>query len=160
MLRLLLSVLCSGFIGILSSAFWHESIGEMLIGTKDVWGYMWNSKSEEVITTIFIFALFFIITYIIAYNKVFVRITTFKNTAMNIVASSKDIIHSKNISLPDTDKRDIQYYGQAEDEINDGTMQKDLWALALVKAKGKEDLRKVEYIKLRVKQLQQDGSES
>ncbi|MDR1124680.1 MAG: V-type ATPase subunit a family protein [Deltaproteobacteria bacterium] len=155
MLRLLLSALCSGLIGILSSTFWHESIGRALIGTKDIWGYRWNSNSEEVITTILVFALFFFITFAVTYYKIFKRITTFKNTAMGIVASSKDIIHSKNISFSDTDKRDIQYYGQAEEEINNGEVQKDLWSLALVKAKGKEELRKVEYIKLRVKQLQQ-----
>jgi len=50
----------------------------------------------------------------------------------------------------------LEYYGQAEQEINDGTFNKGLWAKALTKANGNEDRRKAEYIKLRVKQLQKE----
>lgn len=156
-MRLVLSVLCSCVIGGFFCVLWHESFGEMLIGQKGSFGHMyWHSRSEEVLTTIAAFSLFAIPAFFVFYNKVFRKIKTFKSTAMDIVASSKDIIHSKSISFPESDKSCSQYYGQAEDEINTGTMQKDLWALALVKAKGKEDLRKVEYIKLRVKQLQNE----
>ena len=49
---------------------------------------------------------------------------------------------------------DSHYYEQAEQEINDGSLDKGLWAMALVKAKGNEVLRKPEYIKLRARQLQ------
>lgn len=157
MLRVLLSLLCSGAVGTLASAFWHESIGRILIGTKNGWmGYHWNSSSEEYITTALVFVFFSFFAFLISYNRIFKKMTTFKNVAMDIVANSKDIINSKSITYAEAGKENIQYYGQAEDEINNRTMQKDLWALALVKAKGKEDLRKVEYIKLRVKQLQNE----
>ena len=49
---------------------------------------------------------------------------------------------------------DSKYYGQAEHELNNGTFDKGLWTETLVKTKGNEDLRNVEYIKLRAKQLQ------
>ena len=49
-----------------------------------------------------------------------------------------------------------QYYGQAEQELNDGVVDKGLWAKAFTKAKGNEDLRKAEYIKLRARQLQEN----
>jgi TPR repeat protein len=52
------------------------------------------------------------------------------------------------------DEPDSEFYAQAEQEINDGTIDQGLWAKALVKAKGSERLRKPEYIKLRAKQLQ------
>ena len=59
--------------------------------------------------------------------------------------------------ITDTIKEpDSQYYGQAEQEIIDGTVDQGLWAKALVAAKGNDDLRKAEYIKLRAKQLQQN----
>jgi len=48
----------------------------------------------------------------------------------------------------------LQYYGPAEQEMNNGTVDEGLWSKALVKAKGNEDRRKAEYIKLRAKQLQ------
>jgi len=49
---------------------------------------------------------------------------------------------------------DSHYYGQAEQELNDGAIDKGLWAKALVNARGSEDLRKIEYMKLRAEQLQ------
>lgn len=59
------------------------------------------------------------------------------------------IIKDKLVNEPDS-----SYYGQAEQEINDGTFDKGLWAKALVNVKGNEGLRKIEYIKIRAKQLQ------
>ena len=41
----------------------------------------------------------------------------------------------------------------AEAEVNEGRQDVELWSKALIKAKGKEELRKVEYMKLRVQQL-------
>lgn len=52
---------------------------------------------------------------------------------------------------------ELQYYGQAEKELNDGTVDQGLWAKALVSAKGNEDVRKAEYIKLRARQLQKSS---
>jgi len=45
------------------------------------------------------------------------------------------------------------FFAQAEQEVLDGDIDENLWAYALVKAKGNEDLRKFEYMKLRVKQI-------
>jgi hypothetical protein len=42
---------------------------------------------------------------------------------------------------------------QAEREVESGEIDAGLWSQALVKAKGNEQLRKVEYMKLRAKQL-------
>ena len=46
-----------------------------------------------------------------------------------------------------------EYYAQAEQEINNGTIDQGLWAKALVNAKGNEAIRKAEYIKLRARQF-------
>ena len=51
-------------------------------------------------------------------------------------------------------KPELQYYGLAEQEINDEAVDQGLWAKALVNAKGNEEKRKSEYIKLRAIQLQ------
>jgi len=61
-------------------------------------------------------------------------------------------IYTRKLNEPDS-----QHYGQSEQEVNSGTIDKGLWAKALVNAKGKEDLRKAEYIKLRAKQLQKES---
>jgi D-alanyl-D-alanine carboxypeptidase len=44
-------------------------------------------------------------------------------------------------------------YAKAEEEYDSGKINKGLWSQALVKAKGDEKLRKIEYMKLRVKHL-------
>lgn len=46
------------------------------------------------------------------------------------------------------------FYAIAENEVNEDSYDRGLWSRALVEAKGNEDLRKVEYIRLRVRQLQ------
>ena len=45
------------------------------------------------------------------------------------------------------------YYGEAEEEINAATYDKNLWARALVVAEGDEQKRKAKYIELRAEQL-------
>ena len=52
--------------------------------------------------------------------------------------------------------QDTEYLGKAEEEILNGSIDKGVWAQALVKADGNEDKRKVEYIKLRAKQLKRE----
>lgn len=52
------------------------------------------------------------------------------------------------------DEIDPQLYAIAEEEVDNGKMDKGLWSQALIHAKGDESLRKVEYMKLRAKQLQ------
>jgi len=49
---------------------------------------------------------------------------------------------------------DPQYFAQAEQEVDDRTFDKGLWSIALVNANGNEELRKIEYMKLRAMQLQ------
>jgi hypothetical protein len=48
---------------------------------------------------------------------------------------------------------DSEFYAKAEEEIIDGVVNKGLWSQALVAADGDETKRKIEYMKLRVKQL-------
>lgn len=48
---------------------------------------------------------------------------------------------------------------QAEREVESGQIDAGLWSQALVKAKGNEQLRKVEYMKLRAKQLKKQSTE-
>jgi len=47
----------------------------------------------------------------------------------------------------------IDYYGQAEEEVDTGTYSKNLWAKALVEAEGDETKRKIKYIELRANQI-------
>ncbi len=47
----------------------------------------------------------------------------------------------------------FDYYGEAEEEINSQSYDKDLWARALVAAEGDEQKRKARYIELRAEQL-------
>ena len=56
--------------------------------------------------------------------------------------------------IDDSDHADL--YHIAEEEYDRGEMDKGLESQAYVKAKGDEKLRKVEYIKLRVKQLKKN----
>ncbi|MDG1463441.1 MAG: hypothetical protein P8R04_07675 [Gammaproteobacteria bacterium] len=48
--------------------------------------------------------------------------------------------------------RHADLYAKAEEEYDSGEIDKGLWSQALIKAKGDEKLRKVEYMKLRAKQ--------
>jgi hypothetical protein len=68
--------------------------------------------------------------------------------ASNALDSVKGI--QANIEL-----KDANLYAIAEKEYEDGQINQGLWSQALVKAKGDETLRKVEYMKLRVMQLKQ-----
>lgn len=57
----------------------------------------------------------------------------------------------------DLDQKTSHLLAQAEEEINTGTYDKGLWSQALIKAKGDENLRKVEYMKLRARQLKKSA---
>jgi hypothetical protein len=58
------------------------------------------------------------------------------------------------------DENNADLYALAELEINAGEIDKGLWSKALVKAKGDENLRKVEYMKFRVSQLKREPTTS
>lgn len=55
-----------------------------------------------------------------------------------------DVSHSNSV---------LEFYGEAEDELNSGNVDKNLWAKALVEAEGDETKRKAKYIELRANQL-------
>ena len=78
-----------------------------------------------------------------------------KEGTENIVKKGAD----KLIDIPEKFRNDPdpQYYAQAEEEISNCTYDKGLWSKALVNAKGSEDIRKAEYIKLRARQLQKEA---
>ena len=57
--------------------------------------------------------------------------------------------------IDDSDNADL--YAIAEEEYDREETDKGLWSQALVKAKGDDNLRKVEYIKLRVRQLKKQA---
>jgi len=72
------------------------------------------------------------------------------------VAKEAEEIKSK--ILDDTGNADL--YSFAENEISTNNINAGLWSQALVKANGNEDLRKVEYMKLRVKQLKNNDQKA
>ncbi len=51
------------------------------------------------------------------------------------------------------DEEEHELYAQAEQECDSGNVIKGLWSKAIVNAKGNEEVRKIEYMKLRVAQL-------
>jgi hypothetical protein len=54
------------------------------------------------------------------------------------------------------DDADAQYYAIAEAEVDAGKADPGLWSQALIAAKGVEAMRKVEYLKLRARQLRRE----
>jgi len=72
--------------------------------------------------------------------------------AINIIKDAKEIIESN------IDCGQAEFLATAEEECDEGRVDKGLWSQALVKAKGNENLRKVEYMKLRAKQLKKINS--
>jgi len=65
------------------------------------------------------------------------------------------------ISESDTQKLSVyDYYGEAEEEVNTKTYDKNLWARAFVKAEGDEQKRKAKYIELRANQLYSENVSS
>lgn len=70
--------------------------------------------------------------------------------ASDTIGAMKDIKENIESSLED---KYADLYAKAEEEYDNGEIDKGLWSQALVKAKGDEKLRKVEYMKLRAKQL-------
>ena len=73
--------------------------------------------------------------------------TKLVSSAISTVKEIKDKIEFS------IEEKSADLYAQAEDEYNNGEIHKGLWSQALIKANGDENLRKVEYMKLRAKQL-------
>jgi len=59
-------------------------------------------------------------------------------------------------SLVSRFKVNEKYYVQAEQEVDEGKIDRDKWAKILVYTKGNEEKRKAEYIKMRAKQIQKE----
>ncbi len=72
------------------------------------------------------------------------------NIASDALGAIKDV---KDNIESNIDSKEAEYFFKAEQEYENGEIDKGLWSQALVKAKGDENLRKVEYMKLRAKQL-------
>lgn len=70
------------------------------------------------------------------------------------IGAIKDIKEGIEFNL---EQKSADLYAQAEEEYNNGEINKGLWSQALIKAKGDENLRKVEYMKLRAKQLKKNA---
>ena len=69
--------------------------------------------------------------------------------ASDTIGAVKDIKENIESSV---EGRHADLYAKAEEEYDNGEIDKGLWSQALIKAKGDEKLRKVEYMKLRAKQ--------
>ncbi|CAK7009306.1 MAG: hypothetical protein DESF_00361 [Desulfovibrio sp.] len=76
-----------------------------------------------------------------------------KRTSSFVYKKSKD----KALDVISKHTIDNKFYAIAESEVESGDIDAGLWAKALINSKGKEDLRKVEYIKLRAKYLQSEN---
>jgi len=74
--------------------------------------------------------------------------------ASNAIGVVKDIKDGIEFNL---EQKSADLYAQAEEEHNNGEIDKGLWSQALIKAKGDENLRKFEYMKLRAKQLKKNA---
>ena len=74
--------------------------------------------------------------------------------ASSAIGAVKDIKDGIEFNL---EQKSADLYAQAEEGYNNGEIDKRLWSQALIKAKGDESLRKVEYMKLRAKQLKKNA---
>jgi uncharacterized protein YxeA len=70
--------------------------------------------------------------------------------ASDTIGAVKDV---KETIESNIDSKQAEFFAIAEKEYEAGEIDKGLWSQALVKAKGDDNLRKVEYMKLRAKQL-------
>lgn len=77
--------------------------------------------------------------------------------ASAVIGSAKGMRDAIEFSV---EEKDADLYAQAEEEYESGEIDKGLWSQALVKAKGSENLRKIEYMKLRVKKLRRESNSS
>ena len=91
---------------------------------------------------------------IAVFIAILVFITSVVQNFKSIIIDAKDTTDELT-SLVSSDEEDL--YAIAEEEVNQKNIQQGLWSQALVKAKGDESFRKVEYMKLRVKQLKRNS---
>ena len=75
------------------------------------------------------------------------------STMSTTISAVKDIKDSIEFDL---EEKSADFYAKAEEEYDKGEVNKGLWSQAFIKSKGDESLRKLEYMKLRVKQLKKN----
>lgn len=85
---------------------------------------------------------------------------TIKDGSISAIASTVSQINELKSEVGDrinqTDEiTDDRFYAIAEEEVDQGSYDRGLWSKALICANGNESMRKIEYMKLRVNQLQQ-----
>lgn len=85
----------------------------------------------------------------------FKMLSRFKNATDIVYSAVSSFKNVRDVVASRMAENDASYYAQAEKEITNGNQDEDLWALALVKAEGNSEKRKIEYMKLRVKHLKQ-----
>lgn len=89
-----------------------------------------------------------IVTFFVSMNNIKGKSgTDIASDVFNTVKEAKDNIQAS------IDSKSTDFYAIAEEEYENGEIDKGSWSQALVKANGNESLRKVEYMKLRVMQL-------
>ena len=96
-------------------------------------------------------------TFGILFGLIAIYISFKKINGISVKESIADVVAYIKSTTGDisslVDDRDSKFYAISEKEIDKGIIDDGLWSQALVKAKGDENLRKIEYMKLRVKQL-------
>jgi len=81
----------------------------------------------------------------------------FKNFITDAISYAK---HTSDDITSRLDEIDGEFYATAEEEIENGDIDRGLWSKAFVQAKGEESLRKAMYMELRAKQLKVKEVES
>ncbi len=72
------------------------------------------------------------------------------------ISITKDSIDSKDDVPSSSCEGDSVFYEMAEKEVDEENIIQGIWSQALVNAQGNEDLRKIEYMKIRVNQLKRN----
>ena len=130
-------ILISTVIGFVTFAF---VILAVLVGNIEVPDYLRTPLSWSWLP---------LVVFIISMNKV--------KRGQSAVDMASDALDAVKSIQNNVDLKSANFYAVAEEEYDSGIIDKGLWSQALVKAKGDETLRKVEYMKLRVMQLKRES---
>ena len=80
---------------------------------------------------------------------------TQENVGRTLSQTSTKLRESKKwIESEISQESEFNFYAQAEEEVENGTFEKGLWAKSLIEADGDESKRKITYMKLRAEQLE------
>ena len=115
--------------------------------------YLLEYNDERATIPTIILTIILTIIIIVISNKTTKGISTseISNEVPPTIRSARDLLGLK------MDDADTHLYAIAEQEINTDNVDDKLWSRALVKAKGVETMKKVEYMKLRVRQLKKNN---